>query len=119
VIVADRLIAGAMAQVLAGSGANFDSTATHSLPYLEAIIDAAGDWEGLVDAARRCGAELAATMERIGPAQAASVVQTHSYDADGNAIDRAIELAELVTAAVSDHLPGHIQQLESYAAARA
>jgi hypothetical protein len=39
-------------------------------------------------------------------------------NADGIAVDSPVKLAELVTASVSDHLPGHTQQLESYRAAR-
>jgi hypothetical protein len=118
VIVADRLVAGAVARVLAGGEASFDSRACQSVPYLEAIVEAAGDWDGLVDAVRGCGAELAATIERIGPEHGASVVQTRSLDAGGAVVDGPVQLAELVTAAVSDHLPGHTQQLESYGAAR-
>jgi hypothetical protein len=118
VIVADRLVAGAAARVLAGGEATFDSRACQSRPYLEAIVEAAGDWDGLVDAARRGGEELAATIERIGPDHGASVVQARSLDAGGMVVDSRTKLAELVTAAVSDHLPGHTQQLESYGAGR-
>jgi hypothetical protein len=118
VIVADRLLAGAVARVLADGQATFDSRACHSEPYLEAIVEAAGDWDGLVEAVRRGGAELAATIERIEPEHAASVVQAHFLNADGIAEDSPMKLAELVTASVSGHLPGHTQQLESYRAAR-
>jgi hypothetical protein len=118
VIVADRLVATAIAWALAGGQATFDSSACHSEPYLEAIIEAAGDWDGLVDAARRGGAELAAIIERIGPEQEARVVQTRSFDADGVAEDSPMKLAELGTAPVSVHLPGHTRQLESYRATR-
>jgi hypothetical protein len=114
VIVADRLVAGAAARVLADGEATFDSRACHSEPYLEAIVEAAGDWDGLVEAVRRGGAELAATVERIEPEHAASVVQARYSNADGIAVDSPVKLAELVTAAVSDHLPGHTEQLESY-----
>jgi hypothetical protein len=117
-IVADRLLAGAAARVLADGQATFDSRACHSQPYLEAIVEAAGDWDGLVEAVRRGGAELAATVERIEPEHAASVVQARFLDADGIVVDSPIELADLVTASVSDHLPGHTQQLRSYRVAR-
>jgi hypothetical protein len=118
VIVADRLVAGAVARVLADSQATFDSRACQSEPYLEAIVEAAGDWDGLVEAVRRGGAELAATVERIEPEHAGNVVQTRSLNADGIVVDSPMKLAELVTASVSDHLPGHTQQLESYRSAR-
>jgi hypothetical protein len=118
VIVADRLLAGAVAQVLADVQATFDSRACHSEPYLEAIVEAAVDWDGLVEAVRRGGAELAATVDRIEPEHAASAVQARFLNADGIAVDSPVKLAELVTASVSDHLPGHAQQLESYRAAR-
>jgi hypothetical protein len=118
VIVADRLMAVAAARVLADGQATFDSRACHSEPYLEAIVEASGDWDGLVEAVRRGGAELAATVERIEPGHAASLVQARFLDADGIAVDSPIKLAELVAGSVSDHLPGHTQQLESYRAAR-
>ena len=118
VIVADRLVAGAAARVLAGGEATFDSRACQSEPYLEAIVEAAGDWDGLVDAARRGGEELAATIERISPEHGASVVQARSLDAECMVVDSRTRLAELVSAAVSDHLPGHTEQLESYRAAQ-
>jgi hypothetical protein len=118
VIVADRLVAGAVARVLAGDQATFDSRASHSEPYLEAIVEAAGDWDGLVDAARRGGAELAATIERMGPDHGTSVVRAHFLNGDGIAVDSPVNLAELVMASVSDHLPGHTQQLELYRTAR-
>jgi hypothetical protein len=118
VMVADRLVAGAVARVLADGEATFDSRGSHSEPYLQAIIDAAGDWDGLVDAVRRGGAELAAVVERIEPEDAARVVQARYLNAEGVVVDSRIELAEVVTASVSDHLPGHIEQLESYQAAR-
>jgi hypothetical protein len=114
VIVADRLVAGAVARVLADGQATFDSRASHSGPYLEAIVEAAGDWDSLVEAVRRGGAELAAAVERIEPEHAASVVQARYSNADGIVVDNPIELVELVTGCVSDHLPGHTHQLESY-----
>lgn len=118
VIVADRLVAGAAARVLAGGEVTFDSRACQSQPYLEAIVEAAGDWDGLVEAVRRGGAELAATIERIGPEHGASVVRARFLNADGIAVDSPVKLSELVRAAVSDHLPGHTQQLDSYRSAR-
>jgi hypothetical protein len=117
VIVADRLVATAAAWALAEGHATFDSSPCHSQPYLEAIIEAAGDWDGLVDAARRGGAELAAVFARIGPEQAASMVQTRSFDADGTAVESPMQLAEFVMGPLSIHLPGHTRQLESYRAA--
>ena len=79
VIVADRLIAEAAGRVLADGRATFESRASHSEPYLEAIIGACGDWDGLVEAVRRGGAELAATVERIEPEHAAGVVRRASW----------------------------------------
>ncbi len=118
VIVADRLLAGAVAGILADGLATFDSRTCHSVPYLEAIVEAAGDWDGLVEAVRRGGAELAAIVERIEPEQATSAVQARYLNADGVAVDTPGKLAELVTASEADHLPGHTQQLESYREAR-
>lgn len=118
VIVADRLVAVAAARMLADGQASFDSRASHSESYLEAIVEAAGDWDGLVEAVRRGGEELAAIIERIEPEHAASLVQARFLNADGIAVDSPVKLADLVTAPVSDHLPGHRRQLESYRAAR-
>lgn len=116
-IVADRQVAAAAARVLGGVPAAFDNRPALSEPYLEAVVAAAGDWDGLVEAARRGGEELAATIERIGPEHSAAEVQAYIVAGD-QVMDAPVTLEWLAGVPATRHLPSHTEQLLSYRAVR-
>jgi hypothetical protein len=113
VIVADRLVAEAAARALAGNEPGFDNRASQSAPYLQAIVRGAGDWDGLLDAVRRGGEELAAVVERIGPEHAGTMIPSYVVDGGRVVVDAPIPLEQLVVVPATLHTPGHCEHLES------
>lgn len=69
----DRLLAATTGSVLEGAPVAYDNGVTGSVPYLEAITWAAGDWDGLVAEVRRCGLALVQLARRLGDAAATPV----------------------------------------------
>ena len=81
VVATDRLLAAATAEVLAGASARYDNAPATRAPYLRAIARAAGDLDGLVAEARRCGLELVLLARELGEA-AATPVDVRLLDGD-------------------------------------
>lgn len=115
VIVGDRLIAETAARVLSGGQPRFDNRASQSTPYLEAIVRAAGSWDGLQAGVRQAGEELMATVARIEPEHARIAVPSFVMDHEQIVIDGPAPLEQLVMIPALIHLPGHADQLKSYA----
>ncbi len=114
VIVSDRMIAEAAAQVLGGGEARFDNRASQSVPYLEAVAAVAGSWEGLLAGVRQAADELMAIAARIEPEHARVLVPTGVVDHDHVVIDGPTPLEQLVMVPATIHLSGHAEQLKSY-----
>jgi hypothetical protein len=115
VIVSDRMIAATVAQVLSGCEPRFDNRASQSVPYLEAVAAAAGDWDGLLASVRQAGDELMRVAARIEPEHARVMVPTHVVDHEHVVIDGPAPLEQLVMVPANIHLSGHFEQLKSYA----
>lgn len=111
VIVGDRLIAEATAAVLAGRKPQFDNRASQSEPYLRAVVEAAGDWDGLVEGVRRGARELVAVAERTSDEQAATEISVYIVSGDEVVVDGPRPLAFLLQGPAAVHLPIHIGQL--------
>lgn len=75
----DRLLAATTASVLDGEPIAYDNGVAGSVPYLEAIAWAAGDWDGLVAEVRRCGLALVQLARRLGD-DAATAVPTRMVE---------------------------------------
>jgi hypothetical protein len=114
VIVGDRMIAEAAAQVLRTGEARYDNRASQSVPYLEAIAAAAGSWDGLLAAVRQSAEELMAVAAHIEPEHARVMVPTYVVDHDHVVIDGPAPLEQLVMVPAMMHLSGHADQLKSY-----
>ena len=113
-IVTDRMIAATAAQVIACGEARFDSRATQSVPYLEAIAAVAGSWDGLLAEVRRAADELLAIAARIEPEHARVMVPSYVVDHGHPVIDGPAPLEQLVMVPAMIHLSGHADQLKSY-----
>ncbi|MBV8713477.1 MAG: hypothetical protein JOZ65_00265 [Chloroflexi bacterium] len=111
VIVGDRLIAEAAGRIMAGVPTSFDNLASQSEPYLQSIVDAAGDWDGLVSSVRQCGDELIALAGRVTDEQAATPIACKIVSDNSVVIDATVPLSNLVRAPVDSHLRMHAQQL--------
>ncbi len=81
VVATDRLLAAATAEVLAGAPTRYDNGPATREPYLRAIARAAGDLDGLVAEARRCGLELVLLARELGDA-ATTPVDVRLLDGD-------------------------------------
>lgn len=115
VIVSDRLFAQAAAAVMFGADTRFDNRASQCEPYLEAVVAAAGSWDGLLDQVRKAGEELMALVARIEPDQAMKQIPVYVV-ADGNVvIDSPLPIGQLVMVSAGVHLPGHAEQLKACA----
>jgi hypothetical protein len=117
VVVGDRLIAQTAADVLAGRPGRYDNRASQCEPYLRAIIEAAGDWDGLVDAARRGGHELIGITERTSDEHAVTEIHVLIVSGDDVVVDADRTLGSLLQGAAAVHLPLHSKQLAGLGAA--
>jgi hypothetical protein len=113
VIVADRLVAQTVADVLAGRRPAYSNRASLSVPYLEAIIRAAGDRATLLESVRRGSEELAAVAACMTRAQAEAVVPVVIASGGETVVDAPMSVAQLVAGAGRSHLSLHQAQLES------
>ena len=113
VIVADRLVAQPVADVLAGRRPAYSNRASLSVPYLEAIVRAAGDRPTLLESVRRGSEELAAVAARMTRAQAEAVVPVVIASGGETVVDAPMSVAQLVAGAGRSHLSLHQARLES------
>jgi hypothetical protein len=113
-IATDRMITATAAQVLACGEGRFDSRATQSVPYLEAIAAVAGSWDGLLTEVRRAADELMAVAARIEPEHARVMIPSYVVDHGHPVIDGPAPLEQLVMVPALLHLSGHAEQLKSY-----
>jgi hypothetical protein len=111
VIVSDRLIAQAAGRVMAGMPSSFDNLASQSEPYLQTIVDAAGDWNGLVATLEHTAAEVIALAERLTDEQAATPITTKVVSDGAVVIDRTVPVAGLLQVIADAHLRMHMRQL--------
>jgi hypothetical protein len=119
VVVGDRLIAEAAARIAAGAPTSFDNLASQSEPYLQAVADAAGDWDGLVAEVERTGNELIALVSTLTDEQAATPIASKVYSDGAVVLDRTVPLSNLVQVPSAMHLGMHLQQLTGAAPADA
>jgi hypothetical protein len=117
IIVSDRLIAQAAARSMAGMPAAFDNLASQSEPYLQAILEAAGSWDALLQEVEHTGNELIALTQRMTDQQAATPIAATITSDNTVVLDRTIPLAALVQVPAQAHLGMHKQQLHDLAAA--
>src|SRR5437870_1597716 len=96
VVVGDRLIAETTSRVMAGETSGFDNHVAQFEPYLRAVIEANGGWDGLVDAVNRGGAELMALAKHITDEQGSAPVRARIVSGDTVVLDDTIPLSQLV-----------------------
>ena len=113
VIVADRLVAQTVADVLARRDPAYSNRASLSIPYLEAVVRAAGGRAALLESVRRGSEELAAVAACMTGAQAATVVPVVITSGGETVVDAPMTVAQLVAGAGRSHLSLHQAQLES------
>jgi hypothetical protein len=99
--------------VVSGKQPSYTNRPSLSVPYLEAIVRAAGDRATLVESVRRGSEELAAVTTSMTPAQAAAVIPVVIHSGDRTVVDAPMSVAQLVTGAGRSHLSLHLAQLES------
>jgi hypothetical protein len=104
IVVGDRLIAQAGAEVLAGRRPRFDNRASLSVPYLRAVVEAAGGWDGLVESLRRGARELIAVAERATDDQAATEVHVYIESGGRAVVDEPRPVGELLQGPAAVHL---------------
>lgn len=114
-IVSDREIAAAIGRALAGNPPAFDNSASQAEPLLQAVIDAAGNWQGLLDALEQAGHELIALASDMTDEQAALQIPIKVVSDGRVVIDGPAPLASLVRVPVDTHLRMHLQQLAAVA----
>ena len=115
VIVVDRLIAQAAAEVLAGRKPRYDNRASQSEPYLRAIAAAAGSWDALVDRVREAGDELIRVAEAVPDELAETLIDVYVLDGDRTQVDGPAPLGRLLQTPARVHLPAHSEQLTARA----
>jgi hypothetical protein len=115
VVVGDRLIAEAAGRIMAGGTASFDNSASQSQPYLESVVEAAGDWDGLLAAVERTGQELVALADRMSDEQASTPIATRIISHNAVVLDASVPLSSLVRVPADAHLRMHVQQLQALA----
>lgn len=113
VAVNDRLLAAATAAVLDGRPAPYDNTASASEPLLEALAQAAGDWDGLLAEVRRCGLALVALTRQLDDAQAATPVETRIIDGGQVRVEAPLPWSGVLVTHAQVHLLEHAEQLRS------
>jgi hypothetical protein len=113
VAVVHRLMAQMAARALAGEQPTLDNRVSQSLPYLQAIVRAAGDWNGLLETVRCSGEELATVVEQIGPEHAGTMIPSYIVDGGRVVFDGPFPLEQLLAVPGAQHTPGHCEQLES------
>jgi hypothetical protein len=111
VIVGDRLIAQAAGQVMAGQTPAFDNLASQSEPLLQAVVAAAGSWDGLVAEVERAAEELIQVAARMSEEQAARPIASKVVSDGSVVFDATAPLAMLMRVPIDMHLRGHLQQL--------
>jgi hypothetical protein len=117
VIVGDRLIAQTAADVLAGRPGRFDNEISLCEPYLHAVAEAAGGWEGLLEAVSQGGRELIGLAERTSDEQAGTEVHLRIVSAGQVVVDAPATLGQLLQGPATAHLPLHQGQLAALTAA--
>jgi hypothetical protein len=117
VIVGDRLIAEAAARVMSGLPTSFDNLASQSEAYLQSVVDAAGDWDGLVAAVQRGGEELIALAGRMTDEQAATPIASKVVSDNAVRFQETVPLSNLVNVPSAMHLRMHMEQLAALAPA--
>ncbi len=113
VIVADRLVAQTVADVLTGRRPAYSNRTSLSVPYLETIVRAAGDRATLLESLRRGSEELAAVAACMTRTQAEAVVPVVIASGGATVVDAPMSVAQLVAGAGRSHLSLHQAQLES------
>jgi hypothetical protein len=117
VIVGDRLIAEAAGRIMDGGTEQFDNAASQSEPYLEAVIEAAGGWDGLIASVERGGAELMALAHRMSDEQGSAPIAVRIVSDGAVVLDASVPVSSLIRAPADTHLRMHAQQLAALAVA--
>jgi hypothetical protein len=112
VVATDRLLAATTAELIAGgSQLRYDNLAATTADYLADIGRAAGDWAGLVAAARQGGLELVLLARRLSEAQAATPVPVRIRDGEAVRVDAALPWAGVLHTHAEVHLAEHTAAL--------
>jgi hypothetical protein len=107
----NRCLAELIAVVLSGvDSAPYSSLPTVQPPYLDAIVVAAGSWEGMIDRFERSSREVIWMVARVDPHAEATPIDVVLWEQGAVALDRRMPLADLVDI-VRHHLVGHTAQL--------
>lgn len=118
IVIGDRVFASAYAEVLLGRQPAFNNLASQSVPYLDAVVRAAGSWQTLLDTLRHGGEELLELLAQLNGEQARQTLPFSGVQGDREfAFD--ISADEFVGVLATQHLPSHRQQLLALAKAPA
>jgi hypothetical protein len=115
VAVGDRTIAEAAGRVMAGTPTSYDNLASQSAPYLQSVVEAAGDWQGLLHAVRVAGDELIALAAHMTEEQANTPIACKIVSDNAVVLDATVPLSNLVRVPADMHLRMHAQQLTALA----
>ena len=110
VIASSRMLAAASAELLAGRIPVVDNRPTQFVPYLDAIVRAAGGHAELLDTTRRSGLELMLLAAQLGEGQIAASVPTIILDGGRIRVERPVPFSSLLGPA---HVRDHLGQLRA------
>jgi hypothetical protein len=108
-IASNRQLATTAASLADGDPVTIDNRITQSRNYLAAIVAAAGDWSGLVDAFDQSGHELLEMGSRLEEAVANTAVPSYLVHAGEVRVDGDFVFANFLG---EFHVVGHREQLE-------
>jgi hypothetical protein len=96
---------------MAGQSPAFDNLASQSEPLLQAVVAAAGSWDGLVAEVERAGEELIQLAACMTEEQAARPIASKVVSDGAVIFEATAPLAMLMRVPVDMHLRNHLQQL--------
>jgi hypothetical protein len=112
VIVGNRMLAAASAELLAGRTPVLDNHPSQSAAYLDAIYAAAGGWAELVREVDRSSREVLALAAQLGDEHLAAAVPATLIDGGKVVVDGSVPFGRILG---SGHAGGHAEQLRSLA----
>lgn len=112
-IVIDHLLAAAITELLAGETPRYDNRPAIREVHLRAFVAAAGDWSGLLTAARLSSNVVCSLVREIDQAAASRPIPVLLQSGEQIVCDSTMAFADLLDAQTKLHLPGHAQQLQA------
>ena len=111
VVATDRLLAATTAAVVSGRPSAYDDSVGSETAYLDAIVRAAGDWDGLVAEVRRCGLELVLLVRALDEAGASTPVHTRLVSGGELRMESPMPWSGVIATHAQVDLPAHMRAL--------